>query len=321
VFIFENIKYGYSIAFNRTQITHEELTHWPKGQSHLILERIIEPNEPLHKIKLGKNFGNKEIEIFSNQLGLNKFGTDTPHKALTKLYLFLRSIEIGNTARNANSPMQMRRTLQRFIQPEKGGIVDQLGNLLKVADTKIESIRIEPKEITIDLEDNLGEPFQELRTINELYAFHKTFEDGKETGYAKLEINEESEGTKMLFWRGRLILEKLQQGGVLIFDELDNSLHPKLVRLLVLLFTNPRSNPKNAQLIFATHEVTLLDRDLFRTDQIWFTEKNQFGETQLFSAQDFDGVREDVPFDKWYMAGKFGGLPKFEDIETIFNHA
>jgi AAA15 family ATPase/GTPase len=125
----------------------------------------------------------------------------------------------------------------------------------------------------------------------------------------------------MLFWRGRLILEKLQQGGVLIFDELDNSLHPKLVRLLVLLFTNPRSNPKNAQLIFATHEVTLLDRDLFRTDQIWFTEKNQFGETQLFSAQDFDGVREDVPFDKWYMAGKFGGLPKFEDIETIFNHA
>ena len=57
---------------------------------------------------------------------------------------------------------------------------------------------------------------------------------------------------------------------------------------------------------------------MFRSDQIWFTQKNRFGETELYSAQDFDGVREDIPFDKWYMAGKFGALPKILESEFTF---
>jgi hypothetical protein len=121
---------------------------------------------------------------------------------------------------------------------------------------------------------------------------------------------------------GGLILKTLKTGGTIIFDELDTSLHPYVSRFLVLLFLDPMSNPHNAQLIFTTHEPTLMDRNLLRADQIWFADKsNPYGKTEIFSAQDFDGVREDIPFDKWYMAGKFGAIPQISEINFISSHA
>jgi len=62
----------------------------------------------------------------------------------------------------------------------------------------------------------------------------------------------------------------------------------------------------------------LLDKELFRKDQIWITEKNKFGETELFSVADFDRVPDDIPFEQWYMKGKFGGLPNIKEIQFIF---
>jgi AAA15 family ATPase/GTPase len=124
----------------------------------------------------------------------------------------------------------------------------------------------------------------------------------------------------VLFALGGIILKRLEKGGVLFFDELDNSLHPKLSKFLVRLFNNPRSNSQNAQLVLATHEVTLLDKEVFRKDQIWFCEKDQFGSTEIFSAKEFEGVRDDTPFDKWYVNGKFGGQPKIKELEFIFDN-
>jgi uncharacterized protein len=99
-----------------------------------------------------------------------------------------------------------------------------------------------------------------------------------------------------------------------VFDEFDNSLHPKMTRFLIQLFYNPNLNKGNAQIVFSTHEPLLMDKEMFRSDQIWFSEKNKLGETELYSAQDFEGVREDIPFDKWYMAGKFGALPNCSNL-------
>jgi hypothetical protein len=139
-------------------------------------------------------------------------------------------------------------------------------------------------------------------------------------GVRELPLYQESAGTNVLFALGGIILRRLEQGGVLFFDELDNSLHPKLSKFLVRLFNNPVSNTKNAQLVVATHEVTLLDKEVFRKDQIWFCEKDRYGVTEIFSAKDFDGVRDDTPFDKWYMNGKFGGQPKIKELEFIFDN-
>jgi AAA15 family ATPase/GTPase len=88
--------------------------------------------------------------------------------------------------------------------------------------------------------------------------------------------------------------------------------------MLLMIFHSEEVNTKNAQLIFTTHDVSLLDRDLIRRDQVWIAEKNNKGQTEIFSLQDFDGLREDSPFEKWYLAGKFGGLPKIKSIDSLF---
>jgi AAA15 family ATPase/GTPase len=320
-FVFEDIKYVYEIAFNERRIVQEELVYFPKGQKRAIFSRIDQPSELLHQIKLGKSFGNGVFDVFQNQTGINKFGTDRPHKLLTKIYNYFSQFDIvgSQTSIPSYSPMKRHKLLLEI----KGNPVlyKQLEKLIHAADAKIDGVGTYSKEIPVSaLQEGDERTFGYSSDEEEIEVAlrHKVFRDGKHLGYEELPLDEESEGTKLLFWYGGLILQKLSTGGIIIVDELDNSLHPKLVKYLVMLFTHPKTNPKNAQLIFATHEVTLLDRDLFRTDQIWFTEKNDWGETELFSVQDFEGVREDVPFEKWYMAGKFGGLPNLADIESIF---
>ncbi len=104
-----------------------------------------------------------------------------------------------------------------------------------------------------------------------------------------------------------------------MIDELDTSLHPYITKMIVMMFQSEKLNPNNAQLIFTTHDVSLLDKDLVRKDQVWIAEKNEQGATDLYSLQDFEGIPDDVSFEKWYMAGKFGGLPQIKSIESIFD--
>lgn len=323
LFILEGIKYRYQVEFDAVAVVSEELDYYPKGQPQNVFKRNIVVGD-VHKIKLGKNFGNKEFNVFSNQPGLNKFGTDTPDEFLTKVYAFFNAIEVNSSLRSSSDFVQVSRTAKHLQLAKQDELFKRLGNLMKASGTQIEKVDLIETERqiirSVVMDDGGNTPLRVERIDHKIEGVHKIFDDGQFMGYFNLPFEEESEGTKALFRRGGLILEKLENGGILFFDELDNSIHPKLAKFLVMLFNNPVTNPKNAQLVFATHEVTLLDRDLFRTDQIWFTEKNEFGETELFSIQDFDGVREDVPFDKWYMAGKFGGLPKLTDIESVFAH-
>lgn len=327
-FIFENIKYEYKISYAES-ILEEQLRYFPKGKSQLIFERIEIDNPLIHKAKLGKNFGDKHIEVFANQLILSKFGFRTPNEQLTPLFNYFNSFSTNNTLSNTQSAskFQVQNISRRLSRPDQQFLFKRLEKLIKAADTKIEGLDViqeeeEIKRFRMIVNDDTvtREPVIENITSTKINSRHNFYENGQLVGIRSLDFDKESEGTKALFWRGGLILEKLHNGGVLIFDELDNSLHPKLVKFLVKLFTNPISNPNNTQLIFATHEVTLLDRDIFRTDQIWFAEKNEFGETEMFSVQDFNNIREDIPFDKWYMAGKFGGQPNIDEIDSIFNN-
>jgi uncharacterized protein len=148
---------------------------------------------------------------------------------------------------------------------------------------------------------------------------HPVYEHGQRVAHEDFDFQENiSLGTNAMFAIGGMILKKFDKGGLVVFDELDNSLHPKMTRFLIQLFHNPNINKANAQIVFSTHEPLLMDKEMFRSDQIWFTEKNKFGETELYSAQDFEGVREDIPFDKWYMAGKFGALPNIQESLLSF---
>ncbi|PSL31973.1 AAA family ATPase [Chitinophaga ginsengisoli] len=322
------IKYKYQIEFTRQEVLLEELDYYPKGQKHNLFKRTapekgnVKEIEFIHTGKLSKDLGYKEYPVFKNQLLLSKFGKDVPHEMLTGVYLYFDSIEVWNALDVIRINSLREEIANELLLPENDNLRKRINKLLRIADTKISGISI--RETSDDnrvyfANDNSSESNYNIGR-SRVSAQHTVYKNGSEVGVKELPLREESAGTNVLFALGGIILKRLERGGAIFFDELDNSLHPRLSKFLVRLFNNPISNPKNSQLVVATHEVTLLDKEVFRKDQIWFSEKNKYGVTDLFSAKDFEGVRDDTPFDKWYMNGKFGGQPKIKEIEFIFDH-
>jgi len=130
----------------------------------------------------------------------------------------------------------------------------------------------------------------------------------------------ESKGTQRLFGLAKPWLDALENGSIIVVDELDCSMHPVLVRRLIELFQSATTNRNGAQLVFATHDSTLMDQSLFRRDQIWIVEKDARQASQLFSLYDFDEKpRKGEALEKRYLAGRYGGVPTFgptfEDLE------
>ena len=110
------------------------------------------------------------------------------------------------------------------------------------------------------------------------------------------------------------IFEVLDSGWVLVIDELDAKMHPLISQQIIKLFNDPKTNPNNAQLIFTTHDTHLLSSKMLRRDQIWFTEKNDVEQTDLYCLTDIvlpDGSkpRNDANYEKNYIAGRYGAIP------------
>lgn len=122
----------------------------------------------------------------------------------------------------------------------------------------------------------------------------------------------ESAGTRKLFEIAGPIISAINNGSVVLIDEIDARLHPALVRHLVMMFNSLSQNPNNAQLICNTHDVTLLDEDI-RRDQIYFLEKDEYGVSKLYSLCDFKGIRKDSKILKQYLLGVYGALPNIKD--------
>ncbi|MEY4903765.1 MAG: hypothetical protein RLZZ292_1580, partial [Bacteroidota bacterium] len=225
-----------------------------------------------------------------------KFLGDIPHTQLSLVAVYINRIIFRNSILMEMKKKEIHLILKNSFSDEY--IQKKLLKLLQNADIAIENIR---------LNDNKNE---EKDNNLHLLSQHNMYSNGQIVGSAELLFEDESTGTQELFNIGIMAITSLETGTPFFVDELNNNLHPKLSKMLIQLFHDPESNPKNAQLIFTTHETTLLSKENFRKDQIWFTQKNIEGATELYSAQDFDGVRDDIPFDKWYMAGKFGAIPR-----------
>ena len=154
---------------------------------------------------------------------------------------------------------------------------------------------------------------------NRIVTTHKQYDDGgKEVNDVSFAFNSnESEGTIKYFSLAYPIIDALDHGKRIIIDELDSKLHPLLVKSIVALFNDAKTNPKGAQLLFTAHDTFLLSAGLFRRDQVWFTQKNSFGATEFFSLAEFK-VRSTSPFEKDYLLGRYGATPIIGDIEKIF---
>ena len=142
-----------------------------------------------------------------------------------------------------------------------------------------------------------------VRTVHNVYD-----EAGNVVGEKLFELQQESTGTLRFLMYIQNIIEMISRGGVFIVDEMSARLHPLLTKLIVDIFCSDQN--KKAQLIFTTHDISLLNYNQFRRDEVVFVDKNERGESELYALSDLK-VREDATFSKDYLQGKYGAIPIF----------
>lgn len=179
-----------------------------------------------------------------------------------------------------------------------------------------------PKDMPESLMQELSTKLEGTTMVNAL-TLHKTYDaENKVVGAVEFDMDtQESAGTNKVFNISGPIFDTLTDGGVLIIDELDSSLHPLLTLAISKLFNSKEHNPKNAQLIFATHDTNLLCYGIYRRDQIYFVEKDQYGASDLYSLVEYkeDGkkVRKDRSFENDYIQGRYGAIPFIGELSNI----
>ena len=134
-------------------------------------------------------------------------------------------------------------------------------------------------------------------------------------------LDDESAGTRRLYEIAPMLIYGLTKPGVWIVDELDCQLHPSVAELIVMLFHDRRANKANAQLVFTTHNTSLMSSDLFRRDQVWFTQKRDDGATELVCLDEYGEVRGDTNFERWYRQGRFEAVPevRYNELLALLN--
>ena len=151
-------------------------------------------------------------------------------------------------------------------------------------------------------------------TIDSLHRMMDSQEKGK------IPLGDESAGTLKMFSLYPFLMSIIKNGNVLFIDELNARLHPLLVRNIILLFANKETNPNNAQLIFTTHDTWQLSTNLLRRDEVWFTEKDQYGCSSLYALSDFKDsngfkIRKDENYEKNYLLGNYGAIPHLTQLK------
>lgn len=192
-------------------------------------------------------------------------------------------------------------------------------SLLKEADILIKDIHVSYEEHKMDVKkmDTLISSLiksSELSNVKILLDHEVVDKKNKKSTYT-LNFNDESSGTKALFAIAPSLQKAFTTPKVMIVDELEKSMHPALVEFIIKLFNNKKINKVNSQLIFMTHATNLLNLELLRRDQIWFTEKNPLnGESILYPLDSFS-VRKDENIMKGYINGRYGAIPFIRDID------
>ena len=206
-------------------------------------------------------------------------------------------------------------TMQRCAEDD---FKQKIMQFLKTADIDIEDVEVEleefdinklPKDMPSNIKMELEKKMNGLEIPKETKFLHLNNLDEK----IALDFDDESDGTRKLFSFIGPWLDSLENGNVLVIDELHDNFHPLMVKFLIDMFHNNDMNKSNAQLIFTTHETSVLNQNIFRRDQIWFCEK-QNRATTLYPLTDFSPRKGVEDLEKGYLSGRYGALPFFQDI-------
>lgn len=282
IYFYKGIKYAYGFSFDKTQILTEYLYHWPNGREALIFSREKDKFEFRENVQeqttlAGRTADNRLYLVSSNEW--NCAQTENAYR-----WFFEKLMGLAGTG------ISLETTLSAI---EKGG-------------KKKQRILKEMLYADLGIKDVLVTGSKENPNI---LAIHRLVdESGKEMDYSLL-LGQESMGTQRFFSRIGMWMEALQNGSVLIVDEIESSMHPLLTRHLIEMVQDATVNTSHAQLIFTTHDTGLLDLSLLRRDQIWFAEKDEKSmQTDIYALTEFS-PRKGENISKGYLQGRYGAIP------------
>ena len=309
-FISEGIRYQYGFSATSALIVEEWLIAYPKGRAQRWFTRIFDEETKSSLYKFSDHLtGKKSVwqEMTRNNALFLSTAIQLNSKQLDPVYSWfqyvLRPTRVGGWSSDFTASLcenaEQKKKVLAFLKAAD----------FDIHDLQIETEKFDPSRINDDYSDELKEKIinemKDENVISSIKSIHKT-----DTGdLVELDLEEESDGTQMFFSFVGPWLDSLENGYVLVIDELHNNLHPKMVSYLVGLFHSNETNPNNAQLIFTTHETSILSQDVFRRDQVWFCEKDKTEATQLYPLTDFSPRKDRENIGLSYLAGRYGALP------------
>lgn len=316
-FIKKGIKYQYGLSYNHKKILNEYLYYFPNGRKSLIFKRS---NTSKFQFTIDKEEQKKLAnQTRENVLYLSR-ATQLNYKKTSDAFDWFKydldiigptdQLDPDKTIRLMNKDKKLKKIVLKALIEADVGIEDISGSIKK----------IKPEDLPSDFPKELKKLLISTKkkgTKVEIKTLHHCYFTGGKKVCVPFTFDEESDGTQRIFSLIGPWINAIVNGRILIVDELDTKLHHKLNVLLIKLFNNPTQNKNNAQLVFTTHNTNLLDLNIFRRDQIWFTEKNpKTKSTNLYSLLEFSPRKADN-IQKGYLLGRYGAIP-FIKNGTIF---
>lgn len=314
IFTVNNVKYRYFFSADANKIYDEALDAYYSQKPTNIFTRTKTNNYEFtnDKSKL-ESLATNNTE---NKLFLSTATTWNYDKTKDAYLWFASAIDTYDSFKNIAD-----KDLIAYSSGEEN-LKDFALKLLKEADILIKDMTVdyEEKEMDSTMVDMLVPPLArtgdkfKVKNVN-IELEHEVLDDNNNKHTYKLNFTEESSGTRVLFAFAPFLKRAFEKTKVIVVDELERSMHPALVEFIVKLFNNKEINKANSQLIFTTHATNLLNLELLRRDQIWFTEKNpDNGVSDLYPLDSFS-VRKDENIQKGYINGRYGAIPFIRDID------
>lgn len=300
-FVKNDIRYAYGFSVKQNQVQDEYLYYFPKGRQVKIFERNKMEIRPGDRYKGVFDVSLETLK--ENRLFLSCAANYSKVEEIEDAFLFFHhdmvvyNPEVNNWTEYSINLMQNDAEVKNvFVE-----ILQALGTGAKDVKVKLEKVKMSDLQRELKIPDAL-KTLLGAREANKIEA---------KIVYDKFEVDlmaEESAGVKRLFQIICPMIDILNHGKILICDELESSLHEAVVFQIVQMFQHFRKDPF-AQLIFSTHDTSLLDSDLFRRDQVWFTQLNAERATDLYSLVEIKNVRKNENLEKGYVSGKYGAIP------------
>jgi len=307
-FIADGIRFQYGFSSTEDFIHDEWLYAFPKGRSQKWFVRQWNEDKQIHEWDLGTSLtGEKQTWMKSTRPNALFLSTAVQLNSVQLksvydwFYYKVKFTELTGWDHEYSAMQCMSEKKDRIL------------NFLKAADVGIDDIHVTKEKFNPnDVPDDMPPPIRELVIKNmqgkDEYIV-KTLHKNEIGDLIPFDLDDESHGTRKIFSFAGPLSHSLETGNILFIDELNDNLHPKLVEFIVKLFHDPELNKNGAQLIFTTHETSILNQDVFRRDQVWFVEKDKFKRTNLIPLSDFSPRKGRENLESSYLDGRYGALP------------